>query len=529
MLRSLKLLGIDMATKKIITTLEAKPQDDSRSSSAETAELDRAPLIRLSKIKEQRRVFSGYRKLMQMVRDGRSVRGRKKNDRAGQGASRERPARLHQQLVAVRLTYKKNLGDGAWRAHGRYLERESAMGREGAERGFGSDGDEVPIAKTLKRWQEEKDPHVFKLIISPQHGSQLDLREYTKAYMARLERDLGTRLQWVGADHYNTDDPHVHVAVRGLDEDGRTLRIAPEFIKGPLREIAGQLATERLGHRTEADIADARERQIGQHRWTDLDRTLKRLGQGGVIDFSTPVHPGATEQAKMTRIALLRRLSTLEGMGLAERGQGGRWTLNPLAESVLRDRQQANDRLKVLHSHRALASDPRLPLASAPADDTRIAGRLIGTGQDDARNRDYLLLESVRGSVVYLYQSEAFEKARRNGLQLGDFMVIKQPGGFGQDGSRSYGQIVAAFGDAEKALTDRKVMLAEVRQHVDRTGAMPAGSVWGGWLGRFHSQLQQEAQSLAVSGVIKQVDGRVVMERPGKTFKRAPKAPELKR
>jgi len=268
-----------MATKKIITSREGKHEDEPRPTGAEGVELDRAPLIRLSKLKEQSRVFSGYRKLMQMVRDGRSVRGRKKNDRAGQGALRDRPARLHQQLVAVRLTYKKNLADGAWRAHGRYLERESAMGRDGVERGFGSDGDEVQIAKTLKAWQEEKDPHVFKLIISPQHGSQLDLREYTRAYMTRLERDLGTRLQWVGADHYNTDDPHVHVAVRGIDQDGRALRIAPEFIKGPLREIAGQLATERLGHRTEADISDARERQIGQHRWTDLDRTLKgRVG-----------------------------------------------------------------------------------------------------------------------------------------------------------------------------------------------------------------------------------------------------------
>ena len=31
----------------------------------------------------------------------------------------------------------------------------------------------------------------------------------------RWKRDLGTRLDWVAVDHWNTDNPHVHVLVRG--------------------------------------------------------------------------------------------------------------------------------------------------------------------------------------------------------------------------------------------------------------------------------------------------------------------------
>jgi type IV secretory pathway VirD2 relaxase len=29
--------------------------------------------------------------------------------------------------------------------------------------------------------------------------------------MAQAEKDLGTRLDWVAVDHWNTDHPHVHV------------------------------------------------------------------------------------------------------------------------------------------------------------------------------------------------------------------------------------------------------------------------------------------------------------------------------
>jgi type IV secretory pathway VirD2 relaxase len=35
-----------------------------------------------------------------------------------------------------------------------------------------------------------------------------------------MERDLGTRLEWVAIDHYNTDHPHVHLLVHGRDARG---------------------------------------------------------------------------------------------------------------------------------------------------------------------------------------------------------------------------------------------------------------------------------------------------------------------
>lgn len=204
----------------------------------------------------------------------------------------------------------------------------------------------------------------------------------------------------------------------------------------------------------------------------------------------------------------------LESMGLARRGEAGRWSLDPMAETILRERQKANDRLKVMHAHRAMVSDARLPLAAAPEGSVRMAGRLIGTGTDDATQRDYLLLESIHGRVIYLYQSPSFEVERGNGLKPGDFIVVTQKVGADKNGRPRTSQFVRGFGDADKALADPRLIRSEVRHHIDRTGSMPGGSVWGGWLGRFHVELAKEAQALARKGVIRQEGDRVVMDPP---------------
>ncbi len=63
---------------------------------------------------------SGYRLLMHYARGSR---------KAGRNAGAQRvtgSGRPHSQRCAVRVTYLNNRTRGQWRAHGRYLARESA-------------------------------------------------------------------------------------------------------------------------------------------------------------------------------------------------------------------------------------------------------------------------------------------------------------------------------------------------------------------------------------------------------------------
>lgn len=61
---------------------------------------------------------------------------------------------------------------------------------------------------------------VYRLVISPEHASGLDLRHLTSAAVARLERDSGIGgLRWIAAIHRNTAHHHVHLVIAGMHED----------------------------------------------------------------------------------------------------------------------------------------------------------------------------------------------------------------------------------------------------------------------------------------------------------------------
>lgn len=476
-----------------------------------------------------------FRTIMKVLKDGRRTAKAKAQRSTSDGTIARKPKlqAAHKQQVAVRLTYTPNRQAGQWSAHGRYLEREAASGRTGSERGFGPDSDAVEISSTLGKWQAAGDRNLFKMIISPGEGRRIDLKEFTRDYLTQLERSLGTKLDWVAVDHYNTDDPHVHVAIRGLTDRQQELKFPREFIKGPLREIASNLATEKLGYRTEKQIQSSRERQVEQHRFTELDRMLQRrateFNGEALVDFREPIKASATEAAHELRLQQLRRLAALERLGLAKRvGQGNAWILDPAMETILRERQKLNDRLKALHEHRHVASDPRLPLAPAPAGDARIVGRLLGTGFDDQRNQAYMLVENTSGSVHYLYQTSGAEQARRDGLKVGDVLVISQRTYVDKAGASRTAQRVTRLDTAEGMLANTRLLESEVRAFVRQHGFTPESAPWGGWLGQYKSTLAATSDRMLKKGLLQDVNGRIVVtptrsqQRPGPGAQRSP-------
>ena len=62
---------------------------------------------------------------------------------------------------------------------------------------------------------------MWSLIISPEDAERLDLRQHARDFVAGMEQDLGTQLEWVAIDHHNTDDEHIHLLIRGVRDDGR--------------------------------------------------------------------------------------------------------------------------------------------------------------------------------------------------------------------------------------------------------------------------------------------------------------------
>ena len=185
---------------------------------------------------------------------------------------------------------------------------------------------------------------------------------FTRELMADAERDLGTKLDWVAVDHWNTDNPHIHVLVRGRADDGQDLVISRDYISRGFRDRAAERVTLELGPRTEQEIRTALEREVDAERWTSLDRALRDIADegGGVADLAARRRG---EDPELRRL-MLGRAAKLERLGLAEPVGPAQWTLKPGLEPALRDLGIRGDIIKTMH--RAM-SRARVASRTSPA------------------------------------------------------------------------------------------------------------------------------------------------------------------
>lgn len=165
----------------------------------------------------------------------------------------------YMQRCAVKFSWIRQRPKGAhdrkgfWAAHGRYIARRSASGKPVAEAGFNAKVNGVGgVPEMLDGWQAAGDQRMWKLVISPEQGKRVNLTKLARKMMKQMEKDLGTKLTWVAVEHRNTEHPHVHVALRGVMENGEPLAIPPEYLKRGMRMVAEAEITRILGPRKRA-------------------------------------------------------------------------------------------------------------------------------------------------------------------------------------------------------------------------------------------------------------------------------------
>ena len=286
--------------------------------------------------------------------------------------------------------------------HITYLERDGVT-RDGRDASmFDAQTDRADRDAFAGRCEDDR--HHFRFIVSPEDaGGMEDLRSFTRELMADAAKDLGTELDWVAVDHWNTDNPHIHVLVRGVASDGTDLVIDRGYISEGLRFRAEERVTLELGPRTELDIRTALEREVDAERWTSLDRQLERLGQdtAGLVDL----RPGGDADPEMRRL-LLGRAAKLEQLGLAAREGPAVWALEPGAENTLRDLSVRNDIIKTMHN--AMSRDGGRFDVSALAlhqdvPSEPIIGRLVERGlHDELTGSAYAIVDGVDGRTHHL-------------------------------------------------------------------------------------------------------------------------------
>ena len=136
-----------------------------------------------------------------------------------------------------------------------------------------------------------------------------------------METLTGYELYWMGCIHRDTDHKHVHVAINGIDRNGKDVRFPKDFIKNTMREMLSQTATDMIGERTFEEIQAAKSKLTQAKRWTTYDEEIKKKEEKIWI--------------KNENQSIVNRLQFLESIKLAKRN-GDFYSVDRNFEEVLK-------------------------------------------------------------------------------------------------------------------------------------------------------------------------------------------------
>jgi type IV secretory pathway VirD2 relaxase len=299
-------------------------------------------------------------------------------------------------VIKARYVPMNAYGKRAAALHLSYVERDGVEQDGGAGRVYGpAEASDVRAALSAPLENEKRQ---FRFIVSPEDGAETDLTAFTRRLMAQVQADLGRVLIWGAVNHWNTENPHVHVIVRGIDEAGRDVTIDGRYLAEGMRSRAQAILTNELGPRTEVDVQRQLAREVRHQRFTSLDRVLQSCEQpGGVL-----LEPRLPREGRASRVRLTARLGYLQQLGLAVRTSPTAWALREGWADTLRGLGQANDVIKRIHAAVTSLDPARVVIVDESSTLTPIEGVVRSKGlHDELAGRPYAVIESVDGRALY--------------------------------------------------------------------------------------------------------------------------------
>lgn len=334
------------------------------------------------------------------------------------------------QRVVVKARYVKHkvgsmkAGGGAasLRDHLKYISRPAA----------GKDGEKAVLFNEQEDGLERKpflelcqnDRHHWRFIISPENGHQIeDFQGYVRNVMKLVEKDLKTSLTWTAAVHYDTDDVHAHVIVRGVNDRGEDLVIGQDYVKEGFRRRAQEVATELLGERSLEEIQKSQEKEVEALRVTSLDYFMaKEMGEGRTLDVRATRNFG---KSIFYEGLIKGRLRFLAASGLAFEHPPGVYTLKEDYQNDLRQIAQRNEAVKRLYpkiqDHARL--DDLSVYALKDGQGPTVSGRIVDKGiMDELYDRKYVVIQDMDEKLhfVAINETRSYDKVKAGSLVMID-------------------------------------------------------------------------------------------------------------
>ncbi len=329
-------------------------------------------------------------------------RGQAAAERLKRSAERRGPSeRLRRVVVKARIV-KLRSGSRKADAHLRYLQREGTTRDGGRGTLYGPDTDHADGKDFLDRGRDDR--HQFRFIVAPEDSERIeDMRGFTRDVMRQMQEDLGTRLDWVAIDHFNTGHPHSHVLIRGKEESGKDLIIAQDYITDGMRIRAQERVTLELGPETDLELRRKLEAEMTAERFTRLDRIFVEEVPTRLLDL----RPDAGQlRADLDKTLFIGRLKTLERYGLASEIEPGVWSFSERLEPMLRELGERGDIIKAMNralSERGEERTLESYVVHGAAPEQQIVGRVIGKRLDDELGeRIGLVIDGTDGHVHHV-------------------------------------------------------------------------------------------------------------------------------
>jgi type IV secretory pathway VirD2 relaxase len=298
------------------------------------------------------------------------------------------------------------------------------------------------------------DRHHFRFIVSPEAGKRLNLKDFARELVREMQTDLGTTLTWIGAAHYDTDEPHVHLFVRGKDARGNDLVINRNYIAHGMRLQAMEVATRHLGPRLPEEIERAMKRDLKAERVTGIDLGLAEQAAGHPEGWVSALRrPDGSLAFEQQRLNTLARLQYLESLGLAREIRPGIWRPDRDLVPRLRALGMRGDIIKLMHQRLQGINPGAVPVTTDRAPETPVIGRVAARGTADELTEDeYLVVEARDGQAYYVPVGE-FSKSREADLPVGAIVRLKSPAPAGDPADARIAAIAAADGGVYDAHT----------------------------------------------------------------------------
>jgi len=394
-----------------------------------------------------------------------------------------------QRRCIVNVRYASARTPGGWKAHGTYIERESAKGdRPPSEREAATEiGSQVPgpdrlglaqehsLGTLAESWQRAGDKRIFKVIISPEDPN-VDFQRTASDMIARIEQHTGTAVEWGGVVHRNTGHPHAHIIVRGRLRSGEPLLLPSNLIRRGLREAVQSSLTHQLGPRTIADIEHQKQIELTANRVTPMDRRLA----GRAIPYeSDSIYKDAGAAASTAEVARLRHLKEL---GLSKLYAGGRWLIRSDLVTQLQQMKDIQDRARTLFRSGVAISDPHAPMEYSSFS-KKLIGRVLLNSEDERTGALQTIFETTEGKIEIIRHDATLRAAwARGDLEPGNVVTIDS---LRSDPDKLY---ASTLGKDKDVLSDGKALDSIVRRM--RAMNLSVGESDKGWLGEFNKTLR---------------------------------------